>query len=206
MYARAGFLVDSEPAASPASPLRNSCGAVFRRIFAHAATTSRQGCRAFPARAPGSPPGVFGVKQESPMTELYVFRGTTGHAEMVTDDKSGKGLPPHAFGRWVFSRAINVQEKRTLRVASTAQVLANVARDGFHHWPELKSDFAPATRPVRPPTLPPDFPDIAQNPSSELQPAPTLPRPRQGCGCLLRPSLRCKSPAARGTDAGAAAR
>ena len=24
------------------------------------------------------------------MTELYVFRGTTRHAEMVTDDKSGK--------------------------------------------------------------------------------------------------------------------
>ena len=52
------------------------------------------------------------------------------------------------------------------------QVLANVAKDGFHHWPELESDFAPATPPVRPPTLPPDFPDIAQNPSSELQPAP----------------------------------
>jgi hypothetical protein len=46
------------------------CGAVFRRIFAHAVTTSRQGCRAFPARAPGSPPGVLGVKQESRMTEL----------------------------------------------------------------------------------------------------------------------------------------
>jgi hypothetical protein len=26
--------------------------------------------------------------------------------------------------------------------------------------------------PVRPPTLPPDFPDIAQNPPSELQPPP----------------------------------
>ena len=28
--------------------------------------------------------------------------------------------------------------------------------------------------PVRPPTLPPDFPDIPQNPSSGLQPPPTL--------------------------------
>jgi hypothetical protein len=27
--------------------------------------------------------------------------------------------------------------------------------------------------PVRPPTLPPDFPDIPQNPSSELQPPPS---------------------------------
>jgi hypothetical protein len=29
----------------------------------------------------------------------------------------------------------------------------------------------PEPAPVRPPTLPPDFPDIPQNPSSELQPA-----------------------------------
>src|ERR1700722_488044 len=51
---------------------------------------------------------VLGRKQHGPMTELYVFRGTTGHAEMVTDDKSGKELPPHSFGEWVFSRTINV--------------------------------------------------------------------------------------------------
>ena len=30
----------------------------------------------------------------------------------------------------------------------------------------------PAPSPVTPPTLPPDFPDIPQNPSSELQPPP----------------------------------
>jgi hypothetical protein len=30
----------------------------------------------------------------------------------------------------------------------------------------------PAPAPVTPPTLPPDFPDIQQNPSSVLQPAP----------------------------------
>jgi hypothetical protein len=30
----------------------------------------------------------------------------------------------------------------------------------------------PEPLPVRPPTLPPDFPDIPQNPSSELQPPP----------------------------------
>jgi hypothetical protein len=35
-------------------------------------------------------------------------------------------------------------------------------------------DFRPKAEPppVRPPTLPPDFPDIPQNPSSELQPPP----------------------------------
>lgn len=38
-----------------------------------------------------------------------------------------------------------------------------------------KSDDAavqPEPPPVRPPTLPPDFPDIQQNPSSQLQPPP----------------------------------
>src|ERR1700722_3916628 len=30
----------------------------------------------------------------------------------------------------------------------------------------------PEPAPVRPPSLPPDFPDIARNPSSELQPPP----------------------------------
>jgi hypothetical protein len=32
----------------------------------------------------------------------------------------------------------------------------------------------PEPAPVSPPTLPPDFPDIPQNPSSELQPPPPL--------------------------------
>jgi hypothetical protein len=103
------------------------------------------------------------------MTELYVFRGTTGHAEMVTDDKSGKKLPPHSFGEWVFSRTISVAGETHLRGGlNCAQVLANVAKDGFHHWPELEPDLPP----VRPATLPPDFPDIPQNPGSELQPPP----------------------------------
>ena len=108
------------------------------------------------------------------MTELHVFRGTTGHAEMVTDDKSGKKLPRHSFGEWVFSRTINVAgETRLIGDVNCTQVLANVAKDGFHHWPELKSDFQSRREPpVRPPTLPPDFPDIPQNPSSELQPPP----------------------------------
>jgi mono/diheme cytochrome c family protein len=84
-------------------------------------------------------------------------------------------LPPHTFGQWVFSRTINVAGETHLKGGfNCAQVLANVAKDGFHHWPELESDFAPATRPVRPSPLPPDFPDLAQNPSSELQPAPDL--------------------------------
>jgi hypothetical protein len=67
------------------------------------------------------------------MTELYVFRGTTGRAEMVTDDKSGKKLPPHSFGEWVFSRTINVAgETHLVGRVNCAQVLANVVKDGFH--------------------------------------------------------------------------
>ena len=76
------------------------------------------------------------------MTELYVFRGTIGKAEMVTDDISGRKLPPHSFGKWVFSRTINVAtETRLIGGVDCGQVLANVAKDGYHHWPELESDF-----------------------------------------------------------------
>jgi hypothetical protein len=80
------------------------------------------------------------------MTELYVFRGTAGKAEMVTDDKSGKKLPPHSFGKWVFSRTIVVaSETRLVGDVDCRQILANVAKDGYHHWPELASDFAAVT-------------------------------------------------------------
>ncbi len=75
------------------------------------------------------------------MIELYVFRGTTGNAEMVTDDKSGNKLPRHPFGEWVFSRTIAVAaETRLIGGVDCRQVLANVAKDGYHHWPELESD------------------------------------------------------------------
>ena len=75
------------------------------------------------------------------MTELYVFRGTTGNAEMVTDDKSGKKLPPHPFSQWVFSITIVVVTGTHLTGGVDChQVLANVAKDGYHHWPELESD------------------------------------------------------------------
>jgi hypothetical protein len=76
------------------------------------------------------------------MTELYVFRGTAGKAEMVTDDKSGKKLARHSFGEWVFSRTIDVaSETRLVGDGDCRQVLANVAKDGYHHWSELASDF-----------------------------------------------------------------
>ncbi|MGO8833746.1 MAG: hypothetical protein ACLQE9_13160, partial [Roseiarcus sp.] len=52
-----------------------------------------------------------------------------------------KKLPPHSFGEWVFSRTINVStETRLIGGVDCRQVLANVAKDGYHHWPELESD------------------------------------------------------------------
>jgi hypothetical protein len=59
---------------------------------------------------------------------------------MITDDKSGKKLPPHPFGQWVFSKPINIVAGTRLRGADTRQLLANVAKDGYHHWPEVEPD------------------------------------------------------------------
>src|SRR5271170_682539 len=66
--------------------------------------------------------------EETTMTELYVFRGTCGKAQMVTDDKSGKKLPPHPFGEWVFSKPINVTAETRLMGADTGRLLANIAK------------------------------------------------------------------------------
>ena len=52
-------------------------------------------------------------------------------------------------------------------------------------------DFSPlpAPAPVTPPTLPPDFPDIHQNPSSELQPPPPpAATPDEVAGATLDPT------------------
>ena len=54
-------------------------------------------------------------------------------------------------------------------------------------------DYSPlaAPAPVTPPTLPPDFPDIPQNPSSELQPpAPVSATAEQIAGATLDPANR----------------
>jgi hypothetical protein len=75
------------------------------------------------------------------MTELYLFRGTCGKAQMITDDRSGKKLPPHPFGQWVFSKPINVDTGTRLRGTEAGQLLANVAKDGYHHWPDIEPDL-----------------------------------------------------------------
>jgi hypothetical protein len=56
--------------------------------------------------------------------------------------------------------------------------------------PELDdTKLQPEPAPVRPPTLPPDFPDIPQNPSSELQPpAPPSATPDKVAGAGPTPT------------------
>jgi hypothetical protein len=73
---------------------------------------------------------------------------------MITDDKSGKKLPPHSFGEWVFSRTIVVaSETRLVGGVDCRQFVANVATDGYHHWPELESDFPRDKTPTSSATL-----------------------------------------------------
>jgi hypothetical protein len=49
----------------------------------------------------------------------------------------------------------------------------------------------PAPAPVTPPTLPPDFPDVPQNPNSELQPPPPpSATPGEVAGTTLEPAVR----------------
>jgi hypothetical protein len=130
-------------------------------------------------------------------------------AEMVTDDKSGKKLPPHSSGEWVFSRTINVAGETHLRGGvNCAQVLANVVKDGFQHWPELESDCPPNRRPLGRQLCLPISPTQRKTRAPSSSRLPTLPQPRTRFRArfLLRPSLRRKSPAPMGTDAGPATR
>jgi hypothetical protein len=72
------------------------------------------------------------------MVDLHVFRWTPGNAQIVTDDKSGKKLPPHPSGKWVFSKTIDVQAGQHLIGADVSLLLANIARHGYHRWPDPK--------------------------------------------------------------------
>jgi hypothetical protein len=74
------------------------------------------------------------------MAKYYVFHGTTDSAQMITDHKSGKKLPEHPVGSWVFAKEIDIQPGQHLIGASTDTIIANVAKDGYHRWPEPKPD------------------------------------------------------------------
>ena len=73
------------------------------------------------------------------MSAYYVFRGTTRSAQMLTDDKTGAKLPKHPVGSWVFSKTIDIEPGQNFSAASSDTIIANVAKDGFHRWPEAET-------------------------------------------------------------------
>ena len=70
------------------------------------------------------------------MAKYYVFRGTTGTAQMVTDDRSGAKLPQHPFGKWVFSKQLNLKPGEHRIGASSDDIIAGVEKDGYYRWPQ----------------------------------------------------------------------
>lgn len=70
------------------------------------------------------------------MPKYYVFRGTTGTAQMVTDDKTGAKLPPHPVGSWVFSRELDLKPGEHRIGGSSDDIIASVAKDGYYRWPQ----------------------------------------------------------------------
>jgi hypothetical protein len=74
------------------------------------------------------------------MAKYHIFRGTTGTAVMVTDDKTGTKLPKHPVGRWVYFRSIDLERGDGARIgASSDQVIDAMERTGFFRWPPPKA-------------------------------------------------------------------
>lgn len=69
------------------------------------------------------------------MSQYYVFRGTTGTAQMVTDDGTGAKLPKHPVGFWLFSKQIELRPGETRIGASSDEIIAAIARVGYYRWP-----------------------------------------------------------------------
>jgi hypothetical protein len=70
----------------------------------------------------------------------YVFAGTTGTRVAVTDDKSGKKIPPHPLETWVLQRELNLNRRDDgTRIAMTeAEMAEAIKRDGYFFWPPPK--------------------------------------------------------------------
>jgi hypothetical protein len=72
------------------------------------------------------------------MAKYYVFRGTTGTAQMVTDDKTGAKLPKHPVGSWVFFKEVDLKPGESQIGASTDDIMAGITRAGYYRWPQPK--------------------------------------------------------------------
>jgi hypothetical protein len=66
------------------------------------------------------------------MTKYYIFKGTTGTAMMVTDDKTGKKLPKHPVGEWGLLKEVELTpgSKGTIGT-SHDEVIAAVSANGY---------------------------------------------------------------------------
>jgi hypothetical protein len=71
------------------------------------------------------------------MPKYHIFHGTTGTAVMVTDDKTGKKLPKHPVGSWVYFRAIDLNRGDKARIgASSDEVIDAIEKSGYFRWPK----------------------------------------------------------------------
>jgi hypothetical protein len=66
------------------------------------------------------------------MAKYYMFRGTTGTAMMVTDDKSGAKLPKHPVGKWVFMKEAKLTLGTKKLGPPPEEVIAAIEKDGYY--------------------------------------------------------------------------
>jgi hypothetical protein len=122
--------------------------------------------------------------RRGPITELYVFRGTAGKAEMITEDKKRQEIAAS------FIRRMGLLNRHSCRTRDVPcrrrrlrQVLPNVAKDGYHHWPELWVHLAvgKVTTALRPPRT--DLPSAKVPPWSSAN-SRVIGRPKPYPGAL----------------------
>jgi len=69
------------------------------------------------------------------MPKLYVFEAPQGLTLMVAADESGATLPPHSAGPWKLAREIELQEGDKLIAATSEQIMAAIAQNGYFRYP-----------------------------------------------------------------------
>jgi hypothetical protein len=64
----------------------------------------------------------------------YVFAGTTGTRVAVTDDKSGKKIPPHPLETWVLQRELNLNRRDDRRRDTTQRHNVQTINEKVRHF------------------------------------------------------------------------
>jgi hypothetical protein len=76
-------------------------------------------------------------KAKEKIVKYYVFKGSTGTARAVTDDKTGAKLPKRDFGSWVYERDIDIEPSDPPRIgADSREIVEGVKKDGYFLWPQ----------------------------------------------------------------------